>query len=81
MGHTSSGDLWVKETDKIFMGAETHPWLSKQMDDLLFEATGEEDQLEIEIARKLTVIAKKAEENNVVFSLVKLDYGSETMYS
>ena len=81
MGHTSSSDLWVRETDRIFMGPETHPWLSKQMDDLLLEATGPEDQLDEEMARKLTVIAQKAEDNNVVISIVKLDYGSETTYS
>ena len=33
------------------------------------------------MAKKLRVIAKKAEENNVVISIVKLDYGSETTYS
>ena len=53
MGHTSSGDIWVRETDKIFLDETTQSWLKRQMDDLLLEGVGKKDQAVEEMANKL----------------------------
>ena len=81
MGHTSSGDVWVRETDQIFMDESTQAWLQKQMDNLLLEAVGDEEQVVDEMAKKLRIIAQKAKESNIVFSITKMECATETTFS
>ena len=63
------------------MDESTQPWLQKQMDDLLLEAVGDEEQVVDEMAKKLRIIAQKAKESNVVFSITKMECAKETTFS
>ena len=81
MGHTSSGDVWVHTTDKIFMDNNTQRFLHKQMDDLLIQSTGAKEHIVEEMAGKLSIVAEKAQKANVVFYIMKMECSEETTFS